>query len=529
MDYLKLDPTVRDRVEAEVGSDVPDPNSSEFEAFLETLKDTRPELVDALVQGLDVEGADLPEEVQLRKAKRREGRRNLLRQLFYSNNYEDEPNLNKRKTLAVIVGVLVALLPIAFVVDLLAEQRGMNTTVSQESEPAPSTFQVAQDPVPVETQLPETLPSTPPRALPAQDDLPPAPGPVNPDIANAPPSRSLGSSAPLTLGNQRVTPVQLPALSLFDAPPSSPTALTVVAPPPAPGQLGLVSSTQSANAPTEETPSGTQNLNLIQEALSQAEPSSLSFLTEQRLSEGTELTIAAQTELESADAVTETSSPPLSLRETAVPSEEQSALNSAERTNPIEVSSSETQATTVTLQPGAQLPAQLMTGIIVTEGVSSPVVAETPANGKWCDQEPCPAITWLGTARLERPGRVSLRFEQAVIDGEARAVRASAFGQDKLPGLAAAMSDASPTVVQDLLRAAAGGVSDYLEAVANQQKVTITEGNVVVEDLEVPSIDSFLLGRAAKLFDVPSDQTTIVRVAQVAPGTPLTIFVGTSD
>ena len=72
-------------------------------------------------------------------------------------------------------------------------------------------------------------------------------------------------------------------------------------------------------------------------------------------------------------------------------------------------------------------------------------------------------------------------------------------------------------------------VSDYLEALSERQRVTLEDGNVVIEDLDLPSLDSFLLGRAAKLFDLPSDQTAIVRVAQVAPGTSLSVFITTSD
>ena len=184
------------------------------------------------------------------------------------------------------------------------------------------------------------------------------------------------------------------------------------------------------------------------------------------------------------------------------------------------------QASPVTFQPGVRIPAQLVTGIAVTESVSSPVIAETPAGGTWCGETSCPAVIWLGTAKLARPGRIELRLEQAVVDGEARMVSATALGKDNIPGLEATVSDTSPTVVQDLLRAAAGGVSDYVKALANRQSVTVRGEGVVIQDVKVPSLNQFLLGRTAKLFDLPNTQSAFIRVAQVAAGTELMVLYG---
>ena len=174
MDHLTLDPTIREQVTTELGHDIPDPNAPDFEPFLNTLKETRPDLVDSLIQGLEVKGAELPEEAQGRKAERREGRRNLVRWLFYSQTYAGELSFNKRKTLLVLIGALAALLPLAFVADRLAERRGSEEITQVETSP----FQVA----PVETDLPisdfpNELPNAPDPITNEQTDLPPPPGP----------------------------------------------------------------------------------------------------------------------------------------------------------------------------------------------------------------------------------------------------------------------------------------------------------------------------------------------------------------
>lgn len=511
MDHLTLDPTVRDEVSRELGTDIPDPNSPDFEALLKTLEETRPELVDTLVQGLEVRGAELPEESQVHKAEQREGRRNLLRWLFYSQTYAGEPAFNKRKTLLVLVATLTALLPIAFVVDRVTAGRSAERVVQTE----PSPFQVAPETGLVTSDYPAALPSAPEASVIEETDLPLPPAPVDPGVAGTPPNSAAGPTSPLTSFESDA--VQPSALSIFEAS-SPPTTLTIGDVSTPPEQLGFTLEGQAAGVTASELPSA-QSLSFA-EPESQGDtfdPSNLGALRE-------DMSLTAQTESAQPSVAMPSEDLGRASNQRSVSEDVDTSSSTSEEASSVDASSD-----TVDLQPGVQLPAQLVTGVAVSEGVSSSVVAETAAEGTWCEKEPCPAITWLGTAQLERPGRISVAFEQAVINGEARAVSASAFGDDALPGLTAAMSDTSPTVAQDLLRAAAGGVSDYLQALSEQQKVTVQDGNVVVEDLEIPSIDRFLFGRAADLFDIPSDQTAIVRVAQIEPGTPVTIFVGTGE
>ncbi|HEX7021326.1 MAG TPA: hypothetical protein VF171_00615, partial [Trueperaceae bacterium] len=108
-------------------------------------------------------------------------------------------------------------------------------------------------------------------------------------------------------------------------------------------------------------------------------------------------------------------------------------------------------------------------------------------------------------------------------------VEAVALSADGTPGLSATLRDMAPAAAQDLLRAAAGGVSRYVQNLADRQRVTIVGDRSVIEQTELPPLGAFVLGNIASLFDLPADQTAVVRVAQIPPGTRLQLLVGAAD
>jgi len=175
------------------------------------------------------------------------------------------------------------------------------------------------------------------------------------------------------------------------------------------------------------------------------------------------------------------------------------------------------------LTPGTQLQAELVTGIAAVDGATMPVIART--TGDWCGERNCSEITWIGEASYPGTDRVELTFTQAVVGNTAQSVAARAFGGDGLPGVQAGVRDVAPTAVQDLLRGAVGGASDYLDALSSRETVIISEGEIVRQQAE-PDLGTYLLGRGTQLFSLPSDQTSIVRLAEVSPGTPFTVIYG---
>jgi hypothetical protein len=187
------------------------------------------------------------------------------------------------------------------------------------------------------------------------------------------------------------------------------------------------------------------------------------------------------------------------------------------------VSESEVTNLSTLLTPGTQLRAELVTGVAAADGAAAPVIART--TGNWCGQGSCSEITWVGEASYFGTDRVELAFNQAVVGDTAQSVTATAFGADGLPGVQTRVRDVAPTAVQDVLRGAVGGASEYLEALRSRETVIIREGEIVRRPSE-PDLGTYLLGRGTELFSPPSDQTSIVRLAEITPGTPFTVIYG---
>ena len=174
------------------------------------------------------------------------------------------------------------------------------------------------------------------------------------------------------------------------------------------------------------------------------------------------------------------------------------------------------------LHPGTLLPATLQKDILLAEGETKQVIADS--SGAWCEQNTCPRLRWVGTATLTASGRLDVQFTQAIADDEVFAVQGVAYGIDNAEGLPAHIADTTPTLLADLLRAGAGGVTDYAEARAEQGSVTIGESGTTIETGAAGLLES-VLGRAAGTVQIPDDQTGVIRIAAAERGTKLEVLV----
>ena len=134
-------------------------------------------------------------------------------------------------------------------------------------------------------------------------------------------------------------------------------------------------------------------------------------------------------------------------------------------------------------------------------------------------------MTWIGEATLSANNRIEIDFTQAVIGDELKDMSGFALSDDSVPGIPAKLQAMSPLAARDLLQGAVGGVSDYVKALVNQKRL-VFRGDNVIQEGQVPGIESFILGRVADLFAPPETQTTAVSVASVPSETPLTVLYG---
>ena len=178
------------------------------------------------------------------------------------------------------------------------------------------------------------------------------------------------------------------------------------------------------------------------------------------------------------------------------------------------------------LAPGDQLEASLVTGAILLPSSSQAVVAKAASN--WCKQGDCPELLFIGEAEYRSGNRAELRFDKAVLDGVSQAGEAVALDDEDRIGLPVSLSDTTPALAQDLVRGALSGVAAYANALASQ--VTITnQNNTVIEQATNPSIENFVMGNLAKLFATQTEQTAVVRIAELKADTSLKLLYGIQE
>ena len=177
-------------------------------------------------------------------------------------------------------------------------------------------------------------------------------------------------------------------------------------------------------------------------------------------------------------------------------------------------------------QAGTKIQAELETGIALLPGAVLPVVAVSA--GDWCTEPPCPTIRWIGRAQLDGNPSVQVVFDTLIIEGETRPATAMILDPvTHTAGLEPRLVDDTPAATQDLIRALAGGASNYADALSQETTVSVIDG-VAVTERTTPGLENFLLGSAAALFATEQDQTAIVRSARVEKGSSAVILYGVS-
>jgi hypothetical protein len=172
-----------------------------------------------------------------------------------------------------------------------------------------------------------------------------------------------------------------------------------------------------------------------------------------------------------------------------------------------------TQATENPYPPGTKLNATLLTGVLAVPGNQDfPVIAKLEDGG-----------IVFGKATLDSTMRIQVRFLEVARNGDSSSVSAQALDLRGYPGLSGDVREEAPDVVNNLLRAAVGGVSGYVEALAKSGTTSFANGATSVST-QAPSLGWSILGNIANLFQVPNDQRALVKVVELKPDSPLTVL-----
>lgn len=180
--------------------------------------------------------------------------------------------------------------------------------------------------------------------------------------------------------------------------------------------------------------------------------------------------------------------------------------------------------TLLPVPPGTLFKAQLLTGAMATPLMDTPVLAK--AEPDWCQQEACPPLILVGTASFSATARAVLNFTAAIYQGQMYRVNATAFDpNDRLYGLSGTVMDVAPTLAADLLRAAASGLADWVQALNKQGQTTFIPGGGLAVSTEAAPFWAYSLGRIGGIFSLPQNSTTIVRALIRGAGETILVAV----
>jgi len=540
---MRLDPEVRKQVEGRLKRRVPEPDEPEFYRLLEELRAQDPETAALLEEGIQFEQVKPPEEEVKAEVKKRALLRDLANRLF--RRYDEltgewVPSRPKQILWGVTAFMAIPVL-----------MWGLGHLGGPKAKPAQA--QPAQA---------EAVQATPPQGVqpptveaPGQEPTPPGSpsGPEAPGQSEPQGGASSASPANPQATEEAIPPPPTPAAGGEVPPPPQPYgyapsgAYTAQAPqevagPPlavyvagqgvqaAPQAVPLQAYARQAGQGQGENQSQPSMGGAIQAQAAQA-PSMTAYRAEGQREAGQVPPMASFVAYRAAPtpaAIPAPASPPPQAQGGGLdyfaqalphifgpPSGQGQAAQAPQGQPSPQAPQGQTASQASPYLPGTRVPGRLAVKLVVPEGEEVPVAVETEDG----------AVV-LGKARLSPTRRVDLVLDQVVLAGRSFPVRAVALGADMAQGLPAQVREEAPSLVADLVRGSLRGLSDYVRARSQQTTVITTPGGgTVVQQGQTPPLELFLGAAAADLFAVPQGTRAVVRVAEVAEGTPLTVLV----
>ena len=545
---MRLDPEVRKQVEGRLKRRVPEPDEPEFYQLLEELRVQDPEMAALLEEGIQFEQVKPPEEEVKAEVKKRALLRDLANRLF--RRYDEltgewVPSRPKQILWGVTAFMAIPVLmwglgnlggPKAKPAQAQpAQARTVQATAPQGVQP-PTAEAPGQEPTPPGSPSgapePQSGASSPSPANPqaTEEAIPPPPTPAAGGEVPPPPQTS-GYATSGAYAAQAPQEVAGPPLAVYVAGQGAQAALQAVP---------LQAYARQAGQGQGENQSQPSMGGAIQAQAAQA-PSMTAYRAEGQREAGQVPPMASFVAYRAAPTPAATpapASPPpqaqgsqLDYFAQALPDifgppsgaqgqaaqvpQGQPSPQAAQRQATLQAPQGQTAPQASPYLPGTRVPGRLAVKLVVPEGEEVPVAVETEDG----------AVV-LGKAKLSPTRRVDLVLDQVVLAGRAFPVRAVALGADMAQGLPAQVREEAPSLVADLVRGSLRGLSDYVRARSQQTTVITTPGGgTVVQQGQTPPLELFLGAAAADLFAVPQGTRAVVRVAEVAEGTPLTVLV----
>jgi hypothetical protein len=561
---LKIDRTTKTEIEEATGKVIPNPESKEFEAFYEWLVREHPELARRLEQALEVT-EPYPEEAAQKQAQRREGIADTVQRMFYKQVWGKRV-LNRRALSLTIFFIIFGVMMSSWSLTFFRKPSSVSSVQQPAQAPVSQTDVVTTETPPPEATNLLVVPevqvknsSTPEAQISPRLEVPDisdvAPPPTLPESSGSRPLQIPSIPQPLETLESEAEPVPQSSVLVTEEDARAPMSQFPVAafeplelatqpvliepfetdvPEPQPVLAFTANEETSAQNPVTELSTRSLDTAILE---SDTSGSSAFRASEAELATSSVLAFSPE---EVAKQPTQNADLPPSdgqSTQTDIPSDLLESINSAQEANAEQVSptsrapDAENEGLLETdifngnasdlLKPGMLIPATLQKDIILTQGETRQVLADAAED--WCGEGSCPALRWLGTATLSASGRLDITFEGAILEGEVMELNGIAYGADNAEGLPAHIADTTPTLLADLLRAGAGGVTDYVEAEANRQTVT-RGGDATVTEENVPGLLEFILGRAAGTLQIPEGETGVIRLAAVEKGTRLEVL-----
>jgi hypothetical protein len=520
---MKIPPKIKQEVEAVINQTIPDPLTKDYDAFIEALRGTHPDEAEKLERSYDFSGFGDPFSKAQAVSNRRKQRDGLLHYMFMRKTATGRWTPARGKLLTwgstLLAGLFALLLANIFWKPTVAggatpvvNAQGSDSEIQAASLEQPS---FGQDGV---------------------NDVDPFAGYqgspfLSSDTVSTPTTVTQG--APL-----QNTPSQAPALPSERRDVNAPESLVQQqANPPAPTTTGVVGlNVFAGEVPSGVTLSGGETAEAV--SLRSSSGSTANILGSSRAAPQTVglfvfsgETTSAQPE-QSADGFAlpdkEDAVPQAPVAETPQPTSDEGVTDKFAQvpqdapTLPVPENSAASAKeppapTTHGYQSGETVAASLEVGLVFVEGANeaSGVIAKGDDNS-----------VWIGDALLERSGRVTISFDQVVVEGQTFDVQASALAEDGYAGLSATTRETTPSLASDLARGAMRGVADYVEQLGKSKTVVLQGNTPVVTSQSVP-IESSVLGSVSQLFAPPQGdaQQAIVRVSELAPGTRFRLLV----